>query len=457
MPKYKQSNLQKINQILHKYPSEFSKTSIGQLHCDLCHKLIKFDKMFHIESHRSSKKHISNKNLYIKHPQPKLIIDPKLNNEEIVKAFVYSNIPLYKLRNKHICSLFNKLGAPVPSETSARTYLDKISDLKLQEIICKLSDKKIFIIIDETEIKNNKLINVLAGDLKEPNISYFIETREEIKVTAQTITHIIDDIIKKLKINRENFLLLLSDAARYMSSAGKTLKVLYPSLQHVTCLLHLLHNCALRIKSYFCSVNYLISSIKSSIVKNRNRKEMFADIGYPPVPIITRWGSWLDACSYYSFHFNEVKEIVERFKDDGLIVKNAKDAVSAIHVRQELVKIQNCYGVLLDLIRRFELKTLNIKNGLSALCSVDFEEDPCDLKKYLDLRLTENDASKIGKLDENIDNIAPVDRVLLLNAQSTSIDVERSFSLMGNLLRKDRNFKPNNISKYMILYYNSIE
>ena len=55
----------------------------------------------------------------------------------------------------------------------------------------------------------------------------------------------LDGILRQLEIKRDNFLLFLTDAARYMSLAGKTLKELYPSLMHVTCVAHLLHNCAL--------------------------------------------------------------------------------------------------------------------------------------------------------------------------------------------------------------------
>ena len=54
-----------------------------------------------------------------------------------------------------------------------------------------------------------------------------------------------------LKQKAKNFALLLTDAARYMSLAGKTLKKLYPFLMHVTCVAHLLHNYAMRVRAYF--------------------------------------------------------------------------------------------------------------------------------------------------------------------------------------------------------------
>ena len=43
---------------------------------------------------------------------------------------------------------------------------------------------------------------------------------------------------------------------------------------------------------------------------------------------------------------------------------------------------------------------------------------------------------------------------LLQKAQSTSATVERSFSMLNKLLRKERNFDVKKVKKYMMLYYN---
>ena len=65
---------------------------------------------------------------------------------------------------------------------------------------------------------------------------------------------------RNLGINRSFFCLLLSDATKYMIAAGITLKSLYPKLFHLTCVAHLLHNCAEKIKSHFEDVDQLIPS-----------------------------------------------------------------------------------------------------------------------------------------------------------------------------------------------------
>ena len=67
-----------------------------------------------------------------------------------------------------------------------------------------------------------------------------------------------------------------------MIAAGTTLKPLYRKLFHVTCIAHLLHNCAMKIKSHFEDVDQLIAKVKAVTIKNKTRQAKFSAIGYPP-------------------------------------------------------------------------------------------------------------------------------------------------------------------------------
>ena len=58
------------------------------------------------------------------------------------------------------------------------------------------------------------------------------------------------------------------------------------------------------------------------------------------------------------------------------------------------------------------------------------------------------------KNEGNFKNLSPAEKVMLLKAQCTSVDVERSFSMLKKLSKSDRRFKPSNINNYMICYYN---
>ena len=155
--------------------------------------------------------------------------------------------------------------------------------------------------MDEAEFAKQKYISVLVGSLDAPNQTFLVNYHpldSGRNVNSSIILHTVNDILRQLEIKRENFSLFLTDAARYMSSAGKTLKELYPSLMHVTCVAPLLHNCAMRAR--FKNIDEVIAMIKAAAIKNKDRKKNFYDAGLPspPDPVITRWATWLRAALY---------------------------------------------------------------------------------------------------------------------------------------------------------------
>ena len=92
--------------------------------------------------------------------------------------------------------------------------------------------------MDEAEVAKLKYINVLLGSLYALNQTFLVDCHPPYSgsnVNSSIILHTVDDILQQLEIERKNFLLFLTDAARYMSLAGKTLKELYHSLMHVNC------------------------------------------------------------------------------------------------------------------------------------------------------------------------------------------------------------------------------
>ena len=146
------------------------------------------------------------------------------------------------------------MGKVLSSETEARACVAKLASQKEERIQDLLRDKKIFLIVDEAEIAKQKYINVLVGSLDAPNQTFLVDCHpldSDSNDNSSMILHTVDDIMRQLEIKRENFSLFLTDAARYMSLAGKTLKELYSFLMHVTCVAHLLHNCAMRVRAHF--------------------------------------------------------------------------------------------------------------------------------------------------------------------------------------------------------------
>ena len=262
--------------------------------------------------------------------------------EQVVSSFLAADIPLHKLNHPSLKSLFARMGKVLPSETAARACVAKLAPQKEEQIPELLHDKKIFLIVDEAEVAKQKYISVLVGSLDAPNQTFLVNCHpleSDRNVNSSIILHTVDDILRQLEIKRENFSLLLTDAARYMSSAGKTLKESDPSLMHVTCVAHLLHNCAMR--AHFKNIDEVMATIKTATIKNKDRKKDFHNAGLPspPDPVITRWATWLRAALYYSENLPVVCTIVNNWTSAGLLVSRAKDAINVEGLVSDLVKI----------------------------------------------------------------------------------------------------------------------
>ena len=131
-------------------------------------------------------------------------------------------------------------------------------------------------------------------------------------VDSSIILHTVDVKLRQLEIKRENLLLFLTDAARYMSLAEKTLKKLYPSWMRVNCVAHLLHNCAMRVRAHFRNIDKVTATMREATMKSKDRKKNFHNAGLPssPNPGITRWATWLRAALCSSENLPAVRTIV---------------------------------------------------------------------------------------------------------------------------------------------------
>ena len=307
--------------------------------------------------------------------------------------------------------------------------------------------KKIFLIVDEAEIAKQKYISVLVGSFDVPNQTFLVDCHpldSGSNVNSSTILHTVDGILRQLEIKRENYSLFLTDAALHMSLAGKTLKELHPSSMHVTCVVHLLHNCAMRVRAHFENIDEIIATIKAATIKNRDRKKDFYDAGLPspPDPVTTRWATWLRAALYYSENLPAVRTIVNNWTSAGLLVSREKDAINVEDLVPDLVKISQ-YRTLAANVEFLEGIACTITKAYGLLKNVQFDDDPCAIKNYIKKRLSNSDLETIINCT-NL-TIDPKSYALLQKAQPTSAAVESLFSMLSKLLKKDRNFDVKNV------------
>ena len=110
------------------------------------------------------------------------------------------------------------------------------------------------------------------------------------------------------------------------------------------------------------------------------------------------------------------------------------------------------YRTLAANVEFLEGSACTITKAYGLLKNMQFDDDLCAIKDYINKRLSNSDLETIINCT-NL-TIDPTNYALLQKAQPTSAAIERSFSKLNKLLRKDRNFDVKNVKKYMMLYYN---
>ena len=122
----------------------------------------------------------------------------------------------------------------------------------------------------------------------------------------------------------------------------------------MTCMVHLIHNCAMKVRANFPAVDELIARVKALTVKNEARRILFNVIGQPPQPVITRWTSWLNAALYYFKYLPKVIAIVENSNESGILVQRAKEALKPQHLSAQLLQIEEQYSDLANMVQKME-------------------------------------------------------------------------------------------------------
>lgn len=455
MPKTASSIKSKVNKIVAEFTAEFTTTPKGDLYCRLCNCIVQHDKRFYIDRHRSAAKHQRLLHEPSSSSQTFIVQRPTDFTSQVVSAFLSADIPLHKVRNPQLKQLFVTMGYPLPSESSCRQKVNDLFDADISRTLEMVKDSQIFMVVDEADVCGIKYLHILIGSLDRPSKTYMLDCLPLSKSPdSQMVVQAIDDAAHKLGLQREKFSLMVSDAAPYMVRAAKTLQLLYPQLLHITCVAHLLHNCAMKVKVYYNKVDMLIAGVKAITVKNKSRQSLFDAIGQPPLPIVTRWASWLNAAMYYANHLPEVQSIVRGIEGGGVLVGRAKDVVEDNDLANQLVEISQCYQQLATLVQKMEHSSYTVSDAVADLASLYLGVDRCRIRQYIDKRLASNDIITISNCRR--EDISPTNYALLQNCNPTSASVERSFSMLNKILAKDRNFLPDNVKKYIVCHYNRV-
>lgn len=464
MAKTKIAKNSKIQEYINMHiKGEFSRHPTNELYCNFCNVVVSVEKKSHVDAHRRTKKHtgalLKSNNLIQEVSQQSFFSNEKCQFlEKLVKGLLSADIPLSKLNNKDLRMFFKHVNVNIPSESTVRAYvLNNYAKNAFVEMKTYFEGEKMFIYADESEIRGVRYFNLLAGKISTPHINYVIDVfalAENVQLDADLVISIINSNFKKYNIEKQNLKLVVTDAASYMIRAFKNLKIQTPDFYHVTCVAHLIHNCAMRIRAYYSNVDKCISSVKAITIKNRTITALFKTVGKPPTVIVTRWSSWLKASLYYAEHLPIIKNIINSIDGQGILISKAKDAINNTFLTENLTEIVSNYSSLIEILENFEDSKYNIETGYETLMKINFAKDPVLIKEYLTKRLGQNEISDL--LQYSNSKISPETYALLKKCIPTSLPVERSFSMLKKMLSHDRNFNSENIYSYFAPYYNTM-
>ncbi|KAG7167297.1 CGG triplet repeat-binding protein 1-like 9, partial [Homarus americanus] len=319
MPKIKKSLSSTLNALVNVY-NDF--TTDGQvLLCKYCEVVVSSSKKFQVQQHIQTAKHAIKKEAKTSTKQQALLTT--------TLALVSADIPLNKLNNKELVSFLEKYtDQKVPSESTLRkNYVPDLYNETLDRLREKVGDNSIWVSLDETtDVDARCVANFVFGILgpeEERDKSYLLNLKVLDKVNHSPMAAFFTDSLGLLwvdGIKYDRVLLVCTDAAPYMVKCMAELEILFPKMIHVTCLAHGLHRVAELARAVMPDVNKVF-------LKAPSRKERFQQIAgtvpLPPSPVVTRWGTWIEAALYYADNFETVKCVVESF-----------DPTASVHMKE---------------------------------------------------------------------------------------------------------------------------
>ncbi|KAJ4445018.1 hypothetical protein ANN_06817, partial [Periplaneta americana] len=362
MPKVRHSV--NLKSKLTSYISEFKEDGLSTdnkiLFCNLCQCAVSSTQKFLVQQHITTSKHQANKQLNSKQRQLFLTQPTTSNvrsefNIDLCRSLISADIPLYKLKNKVFREFLEKYTQhTIPDESTLRkTYAPSIYDETIQKIRDEIKDSSIWVSIDETPDKEGRLVgNVVIGLLSEQyseRILLHCDVLE--KCNNKTIVKLFNEamgILWPKGIMYDNVLFFISDAAPYMVKAGQALSVVYPKLTHFTCVAHAFHPPS--------RVNVL--------------KEMYPEIPLPPKPILTRWGTWLEAVEYYAEHIDSINNVLLALdSEDAVSIDTAKTVTCDISVKNDLAHIQHTFSCIIKTLKSLQNRHLSLSESFEIINS----------------------------------------------------------------------------------------
>ena len=89
----------------------------------------------------------------------------------------------------------------------------------------------------------------------------------------------------------------------------------------------------------------------------------------PPEPVITRWGTWLEATDYYLKNYETFTEFIRELEDDTLAINGLKKLVEEDNdtLQMQLLEVTQKYVQIVQVLKLFQTRTCDFRAAKKAL------------------------------------------------------------------------------------------
>uniref|UniRef100_T1HQ16 C2H2-type domain-containing protein n=1 Tax=Rhodnius prolixus TaxID=13249 RepID=T1HQ16_RHOPR len=96
-------------------------------------------------------------------------------------------------------------------------------------------------------------------------------------------------------------------------------------------------------------------------------KDLYPDLYLPPEPILTRWGTWLEAAQYYYENYNKIKNVLSHLEDEAVAINTAKSLFEKPNLRNDLAFISDNCVFLAQAITQLESQSVRLTENVSTV------------------------------------------------------------------------------------------
>ena len=417
----------------------------NQLKCEYC------DVIFHKFGNKSGKQTVERHLLTQSHQEnqtnPKSkkrkSFENSIEKEVVFKlrlalALMAANIPFAKVDNPVLKEFLEEFtGCSVPSATYLRgKYLNLVYEEKLQKLREIIGLNYVYLMIDETTDFMNRIIcNIMVGILNGTNTNALLLSTQILQNTnSESISRALRTACELLWNKSDIYtkvLLVLSDQAPSMIKGIQISKQFLPNIQHVTCVAHALHRVCESIRENNKKSDRFIALMKKILKKSPHRKSLFTEItklSLPINPVITRWGTWLEAVIFYSNNFELIAEFIKQLsltKKSAAVIE-IKELIKDNELKTEIFNLKY-FEFLIKNIKTIQSQSLTLQQQSGIIYAVKSQLKGYALEKLIKSLKKNPDFEKFTSNLSFNTTFAPI----------TTVAVETSFSKL-NLIITDR-------------------